>query len=342
VAVIAVKAQIGGELTKVLFREGEDIHKGQQLFEIDPRPYQQAIDQAQAAIEKDNALIAQAQANLARDRVQTANAKEQADRYGAMAKDGLVSQDQNATFQTAFNSQNEALRADEAAINSAKASLNVDKAALETAKLNLAYCSIFSPIDGRAGSLLVQAGNLVKANDTTALVNINQVQPVYVTFSVPEQLLSEVRRYSKDRPLAVTASVSAEKSLTGQLSFIDNLVDITTGTIKLKAVFPNADNTLWPGQFVNVVMTLRTLSRAVTIPSEAVQSSQKGQFVFVVKPDQTVENRVVILGQAVDNRIVVESGVSAGETVVTDGQMRLIPGTRVRIVEPVSTGKATS
>ena len=175
VAVIAVKAQIGGELTKVLFREGEDVRKGQQLFEIDPRPYQQAIDQAQAAIEKDNALIAQAQANLARDRVQTANAKEQAERYDALAKDGLISKDQNSTYQTTFNSQNEALRADEAAINSAKASLNVDKAALETAKLNLSYCSISSPIDGRAGSLLVQAGNLVKANDTTALVNINQL-----------------------------------------------------------------------------------------------------------------------------------------------------------------------
>jgi len=342
VAVIAVKAQIGGELTKVFFREGEDIRKGQQLFEIDPRPYQQAIDQAQAAAEKDNALIAQAEANLARDRVQTANAKEQAQRYDALAKDGLISKDQNSTYQTTFNSQNEALRADEAAIDSAKASLNVDKVALETARLNLVYCSIFSPIDGRAGSLLVQAGNLVKANDTGALVNINQLQPVYVTFSVPEQLLSEVRSYSKDRPLAVMAILSPDKSLTGQLDFIDNLVDATTGTIKLKAVFPNADRVLWPGQFVNVVMTLRTLSGAVTIPSEAVQSGQKGQFVFVVKPDQTVETRLVTLGQSLDNRIVVESGVSAGETVVTDGQLRLIPGGRVRVVEPVSTGKATS
>jgi len=342
VAVIAVKAQVGGELNKVLFREGEDVRKGQLLFEIDPRPYQQAIAQAQAAIEKDNALIAQAQANLARDTVQAANAKEQAQRYEALAKDGLISKDQNSTYQTTYNSQNEALRADEAAINSAKASLNVDKAALETAKLNLAYCSIYSPIDGRAGSLLVQAGNLVKANDTTALVNINQAEPVYVTFSVPEQILGEVRNYSRNRPLPVSASISGGKSLIGELSFIDNLVDTTTGTIKLKAVFPNTDRALWPGQFVNVVMTLRTLSKAVTIPSEAVQSGQKGQFVFVVKPDQTVENRVVKLGQAIDNRIVVESGVSAGESVVTDGQMRLIPGAKVRVVEPVSTGKATS
>jgi membrane fusion protein, multidrug efflux system len=336
VAIIAVKAQIGGELTKALFREGDDIRKGQQLFEIDPRPYRQAIDQAQAAIEKDNALIAQAEANLSRDRVQTANAKEQADRYEALAKDGLISKDQNSTYQTTFNSQNEALRADEAAINSAKASLNVDKAALETAKLNLSYCSISSPIDGRAGSLLVQAGNLVKANDTTALVNINQLEPVYVTFSVPEQLLADIRAYSKGTPLAVTAIVSPEHSSVGHMTFIDNLVDNTTGTIKLKAEFPNADRSLWPGQFVNVVMTLRTLHGVTVIPSEAIQSGQQGQFVFVLKPDQTVETRPVKPGQTVENQIVVESGIAPGETVITDGQMRLVPGARVKVVQPAA------
>jgi membrane fusion protein, multidrug efflux system len=337
VSVIAVKAQIGGELTKVLFREGDDVRTGQQLFQIDPRPYQQAIDQAQAAIAKDEALIAQAQANLARDTVQTANAKEQAERYAALAKDGLISKDQNSTYQTTFNSQNESLRADEAAINSAKASLNVDKAALETAKLNLAYCSIRSPIDGRAGSLLVQAGNLVKANDTGALVNINQVQPVYATFSVPEQLLSEIRGYSRNNSLAVTAVISPERSVTGRLTFIDNSVDNTTGTIKLKAEFPNADRSLWPGQFVNVTMTLRMLRGATVVPSEAVQSGQAGQFVFVVKPDHTVVNRPVKLGQPIDNQIVVESGIAPGDTVVTDGQLRLVPGAPVRVVQSVNT-----
>jgi membrane fusion protein, multidrug efflux system len=341
VAVIAVKAQIGGELTKVLFREGDDVRKGQQLFEIDPRPYRQAIDQAQAAIEKDNALIAQAEANLSRDRVQTANAKEQADRYDALAKQGLISKDQNSTYQTTFNSQNEALRADEAAISSAKASLNVDKAALETSKLNLSYCSISSPIDGRAGSLLVQAGNLVKANDTTALVNINQLEPVYVTFSVPEQLLNEIRTDSKGNSLAVTATVSPEHSSVGHMTFIDNLVDNTTGTIKLKAEFPNADRSLWPGQFVNVVMTLRTLHGVTVIPSEAIQSGQAGQFVFVLKPDQTVENRPVKPGQTVENQIVVESGIAPGETVITDGQMRLVPGARVRVVQPAASKGAS-
>jgi multidrug efflux system membrane fusion protein len=341
ISVIAVKAQIGGELTKVFFKEGDDVHKGEQLFEIDARPYQQAIDQAQAAVAKDNALIAQAEANLSRDRVQTANAKEQAQRYEALAKDGLISKDQNSTYQTTFNSQNETLRADEAAIESAKASLNVDRAALETAKLNLAYCSIASPIDGRAGSLLVQAGNLVKANDTNALVNINQVQPVYVTFSVPEQLLPEIRSYSREHPLEVTAVISPERSVVGKMNFIDNSVDNTTGTIKLKAEFTNADRILWPGQFVNVVMTLRTLRDAVVIPSEALQSGQQGQFVYVLKSDQTVEPRIVKPGQTIDNRLVIESGLAPGETVVTDGQMRLIPGAKVRVVQPVGAPPAT-
>jgi len=335
VAVIAVKAQIGGELIRVLFKEGDDVRKGQRLFEIDPRPYQQAIDQAEASIEKDNALIRQAEANLARDRVQTSNAKEQADRYAALAKEGLISADQNSTYQTTFNSQNEALRADEAAINSAKASLNVDRAALETAKLNLSYCSIDSPIDGRAGGLLVQAGNLVKANDTTALVNINQMQPIYVTFSVPEQLLGEIRSYSQERPLAVNAVLSAGHTSVGRLTFIDNQVDTSTGTIKLKAEFANTDRSLWPGQFVNVVVTLRTLHGVTIIPSEAVQSGQQGQFVFIVQPDGKVMNKVVKLGQEIDKRIVVESGVNPGDTVVTDGQMRLIPGAAVRVVPAV-------
>jgi membrane fusion protein, multidrug efflux system len=337
VAVIAVKAQIGGELTKVLFREGEDIRQGQELFEIDPRPSQSAINQAQAAIEKDNALIAQAEANLARDRVQAAQAKEQAQRYEALAKDGLISKDQNSTYQTTFNSQNESVRADEAAINSAKASLNVDKAALETAKLNLSYCSIRSPIDGRAGSLLVQAGNLVKVNDTT-LVNINQVQPVYVSFSVPEQLLGDIRSASKGRALSVTALVSPGHETTGQLTFIDNAVDNTTGTIKMKATFANGDRSLWPGQFVNVVMILRTLHGVTVIPSEAVQAGQQGQFVYVLKPDQTVESRVVKVGQPIEGKLVIESGISPDDTVVTDGQLRLVPGGRVRVVPSVGLG----
>jgi membrane fusion protein, multidrug efflux system len=337
VAVIAVKAQINGELERVLFKEGQDVKKDQELFEIDPRPYQQALDQATAALDKDTALVAQAEANMARDRAQAANAKIQAKRYAGLAEEGVVSKDQNDSYQTTAQVQDESVRADQAALTSAKASVVADRSAIETAKLNLSYCYIRSPIDGRAGSLLLQAGNLVKANDTNALVNINQLQPVYVTFSAPEQLLPEIRRYSSEHPLAVTASGVVDGSdrtvsATGQLSFIDNIVDSTTGTIKLKATFPNTDHTLWPGQFLNVVMTLRTLNHATVVPSEAIQAGQKGQFAFVVKPDQTVETRLVTVGQTIDSDIVVETGISPGETVVTDGQLRLFPGARIRVV----------
>jgi membrane fusion protein, multidrug efflux system len=334
VAVIAVKAQISGELNQVFFKEGQDIKKGDQLFEIDPRPYQQAVDQAQAALQKDIALVAQAEANLARDRAQAANAKQQAKRYDQLATEGVISKDQNDTYQTTSQVSDEAVRADQAAINSAQASVVADRSAIETAKLNLSYCYIRSPIDGRAGSLLLQAGNLVKANDTTALVNINQLQPVYVTFSAPEQLLPEIRRYNAEHTLAVrgTGVANGAVTATGQLTFIDNTVDSTTGTIKLKATFPNDDHALWPGQFITVVMTLRTLDHATVVPSEAIQSGQKGQFAFVVKQDQTVESRLVTVGQTVDNQIVVESGISPGETVVTDGQLRLFPGARIRVV----------
>jgi len=337
VAVIAVKSQINGELNKVFFKEGQEIKKGDELFEIDPRPYQQAVDQAQAALQKDIALVSQAEANLARDKAQAANAKLQAKRYAGLEAEGVISKDQNDSYQTTSQVQDEAVRADQAAITSAQASVVSDRTAIETAKLELSYCYIRSPIDGRAGSLLVQAGNLVKANDTTALVNINQLQPVYVTFSAPEQLLPEIRRYDAGHTLSVSATGLADGpnrgvTATGQLSFIDNTVDSTTGTIKLKATFPNPDHALWPGQFITVVMTLRTLDHATVVPSEAIQSGQKGQFAFVVKPDQTVETRLVTVGQTIDNQIVVESGITPGETVVTDGQLRLFPGAHVRVV----------
>jgi multidrug efflux system membrane fusion protein len=337
VAVIAVKAQISGELNKVFFREGQEVKKGEELFEIDPRPYQQALDQSQAALQKDLALVAQAEANLARDRAQSANAKQQARRYAQLTTEGVISKDQNDSYQTNAQVQDQAVRADEAALNSAKASVVADQSAIETAKLNLSYCYIHSSIDGRAGSLLVQAGNLVKANDTTALVNINQIEPVYVTFSAPEQFLPAIRRYNAEHGLSVSATGVADGSngpsaATGTLSFIDNIVDSTTGTIKLKATFPNSDHTLWPGQFITVVMTLRTLDNATVVPSEAIQSGQKGQFAFVVKADQTVETRLVTVGETVDNQIVVQTGIAPGETVVTDGQLRLFPGAHIRIV----------
>jgi multidrug efflux system membrane fusion protein len=344
ITTIAVKAQVGGELVKVFFKEGQDVKKGEELFEIDRRPYQQALDQAQANLAKDTALIAQAQANLAKDQEQARNAKVLADRYAALLKDGIASKEQSEGYQTALGTQQEAIKADRAALSSAQAAVEADRVAIETAKLNLSYCSLRSPIDGRAGSLMVQAGNLVKANDTTALVNINQLTPIYVTFSVPERQLSEIRRYNAGHPLNVEAKPGDNASgagTTGQLSFIDNTVDNTTGTIKLKATFANMDHALWPGQFVNVVLTLRTLPGVVVVPSETIQSGQQGLFAFVVKPDHTADLRVVTTGETIDNLTVVQKGIEAGETVVTDGQLRLFPGAPVRVApvaKPAATG----
>jgi multidrug efflux system membrane fusion protein len=337
ITTIAVKAQIGGELNKVFFKEGQDVKKGAELFEIDPRPYQQALDQAQAALNKDTALVAQSQANLAKDRAQTDSAKVLADRYAALLKEGIASKEQSQGFQTTLDTQQQSVRADEAGLVSARAAVESDRAAIETAKLNLSYCIIRSPIDGRAGSLLVQAGNLVKANDTNSLVNINQLSPIYVTFSVPQQELDRIRAYNAAHPLTVEARVNGDltpRMVSGQLSFIDNTVDATTGTIKLKAFFPNTDHALWPGQFINVVLTLKTLPNAIVVPSETIQSGQQGLFAFVVKANNTAEIRMVKTGETVDKMTVVESGIAPGETVVTDGQLRLFPGAPVRISAP--------
>jgi multidrug efflux system membrane fusion protein len=331
---VAVKAQVAGELTQVLFKEGQDVRKGQLLFQIDPRPYQQALDQAQAALAKDTALVAQAEANLARDQAQAENAQVQAKRYSDLSKEGVVSKEQNETYQTTLGTQQQGVKADTAALASAHASLNSDRAAIETARLNLSFCSIRSPVDGRTGSLLVQIGNLIKAQADTGLVTINQLAPIYVTFTVPEQQLALVRRFSAGHALAVQASVNGDpepRTVEGKLSFIDNTVDNTTGTIKLKATFANQDRVLWPGQFVHVTLTLNTLNDAVTVPSEAIQSGQQGQFAYVVKANKTAEMRIVKVGDTVLGDTVILNGITAGETVVTDGQLRLIPGAPVKI-----------
>jgi len=210
------------------------------------------------------------------------------------------------------------------------ASARADKAAIDKARIDLSYCSIQSPIDGRTGALLVHPGNLVKDNDA-ALVVLNQVHPIYVTFSVPEQHLADIKRYQAAVPLRVEAIIPNQEQnpAKGELTFIDNAVDSTTGTIKLKATFANPDNWLWPGQFVNVALTLTTQANAVVAPSQAVETGQAGQYVFVVKPDRTVEYRPVVVASAIGNETVIQKGLAAGETLVTDGQLRQVPGMKV-------------
>jgi multidrug efflux system membrane fusion protein len=331
---VQVKSQIAGELVGVHFVEGGQINKGDLLLEIDPRPYREALRQAQAALAKDNAQLRQAEANLGRDRAQAKNAEADARRYDELLKEGIAARNQYDQVRTTFDALREGVRADEAAIESARAAIESDRAALERAELDLSFCEIRSPVAGRAGNLLVQAGNLVKANGDNALVVINQIEPAFVSFGVPEHYLSEVRaRMQGGRNLAIeAASPSAPDKVTnGHLTVIDNMVDAATGTIKLKGLFQNRERTLWPGQFVNVVLKLET-SEETVIPSEAVQAGQQGQFVYVVKQDQTVEFRPVAVGSTAGGKAIIEKGVAPGETVVTDGQLLLYPGARIRAV----------
>jgi multidrug efflux system membrane fusion protein len=330
---VQIKSQVAGDLVGVRFTEGGLIQQGDLLFQIDPRPYQEALRQAEAAVSKDQALLLQAQATVGRDQAQLKTAEADAKRYAELLKQGITAQSQYDQIRATFEAQGESVHADQAAIESARASLESDRAAVDRAKLDLSYCEIHSPITGRAGNVLVHAGNYVKANGDTTLVVINQIEPIFVSFGVPEQHLGEIRTRSAGSKLAVEVSLKDDsaKKVEGKLAVIDNTVDATTGTIKLKAVFDNGDRLLWPGQFVDAVLRLDA-QEATVVPAEAVQAGQKGQFVYVVKKDQTVEPRLVAAGRTVDGKIVLEKGVAPGETVVTDGQLRLFPGARIQAV----------
>ena len=333
---VQIKSQVAGELLSVHFTEGRDVNKDDLLLEIDPRPYREALAQATAAIAKDRAQLAQAEANLARDTAQAKSAEADGYRYEELAKEGVASQMQASQSRAAADAAHESVHADQAAIESARASLESDGAAVERAKLDLGYCEIRSPVTGRTGNLLVHPGNLIKVNDVP-LVVINQIAPIFVSFGIPEEQLGEVRQRAGAN-LAVQASTDADPNRVarGVLKVIDNTVDTNTGTIRLKAVFDNTDHLLWPGQFVNVQLTLGTQSNATVVPSEAVQDGQRGQFVFVVKSDQTVESRPVTVARTIGRKAIIAKGVTPGETVVTDGQLRLFPGAKI---QPVAAGK---
>jgi membrane fusion protein, multidrug efflux system len=323
---------VSGELNSVHFKEGDYVKKGDLLFQIDPRPFDAAVSQAEANLARDTAQLAQAEANLGRDLAQEKYAKQQAARYADLSKEGVISKGQFDQFDSDAQARTEAVRADRAAIDSARASINASKAALERAKLDLNYCTIRSPIDGRTGNVMVKMGNIVGAGNIN-LVIINEVQPIYVSFTAPEADLPAIKKYMASGTLAVAAAPpdSTDSSERGTLTFVDNAVDLTTGTIKLKGTFTNSDLKLWPGQFVNVVLTLTVQQNAVVVPSLAVQNGPDGQFVFIVKPDKTTEVRPVSVGMIAEQESVIEKGLSAGETVVTEGQLRLVKGSKVQI-----------
>lgn len=301
---VEVRSLVAGAITQVKFREGQDVKKGDLLFVIDPRPYEAALRQAEA--------------NLAKDLAQAKNAEEEAKRYAYLVEKEYVAKQEYDQYRT----NAEALAA----------TVEADRAAVQNARVQLTYCYIHAPVTGRAGSILVQLGNVVKANDVP-LVTINQIHPIYVSFSVPEKNLPEIKKYMARAKLSVKAVIAGDEKdpEEGVLTFIDNTVDMTTGTVRLKGTFENETGRLWPGQFVNVILTLTTQPNAIVVPSRAVQTGQQGQFVFVVKPDQTVEVRPVEAGRSVNEETVIDRGLSAGEVVVTDGQLRLFPGAKVEV-----------
>lgn len=303
---VELKSQVTGVLTDVHFTEGQMVKKGDLLLTIDPRQEQAALKMAQA--------------NLQKDQAQLQNAEKEAARQTELFRKGFASQDDYDKSLTA--------------VETLQAAVSADKAAIENAMLQLDYCSIRSPVDGRTGSLYVHQGNLVKANDIS-VVSITQIEPIYVSFWVPELYLPAIQKYmaSNELDVKVKRPLADEEPIHGSLTLVDNTVDTDNRTIHLRATFANKDQSLWPGQYVGVVLTLNREPNSIVVPSQSIQTGQNNQFIYVVKPDQTVESRPVTVKRSLNNETVVE-GVQVGEVVVTDGQLRLVPGARVQIKNP--------
>jgi multidrug efflux system membrane fusion protein len=333
---VGIKSQVNGQIMEVRFKEGQDVKKGDLLFVIDPRPFEAALRQAEAALGQRQAEVQQAQANLERDQAQLDNAKVQERRYRDLVDRELIAREQYDQLRTNWAALEATAAADRAAVENAKASTRAAQANVDSARLQLAYTTIRAPIDGRTGNLLVQSGNLLKGNDDNPIVVINQIHPIYVSFAVPEQNLTDIKKFYRSAGgLKVIARLPRQQETlaTGDLSFVNNTVDMTTATIQLKATFANTDNVLWPGQFLDVSLVL-TSRTAIVVPSQAIQPGQKGPYVFVVKPDMTVESRPVVPGTRLGAETVIEQGVRGAERIVIDGQLRLIPGAKIEIRAP--------
>lgn len=359
---VTINSQVDGEISSIHFTEGQDVQKDDLLFTLDQRPFEATLRQAQANLTRDTAQLRQteatlaqaeaaerqAEANLTRDMAQLDNANAEVRRYKSLIDDGAVSREQYEQVRTAALAAQATVEADRAAIANAKAVIGAaqatvenaraviqaDQAVIENARIQLGYTTIRAPMTGRTGSLLVHVGSTVKARDVASpLVVINQLRPIYVSFSVPEQYLAEVRKYREAGSLATQALIPGQETrpVHGELTFINNTVDPATGTIQLKATFANADNRLWPGQFVDIALTLATVPNAVVVPTQAIQTGQQGPYVFIVQADHTVQSRSVVPGRTLDNETIVEKGVAAGDQIVTEGQIRLVPGAKVDI-----------
>jgi multidrug efflux system membrane fusion protein len=299
---VAVKARVGGELVTLGFDEGETVREGETLFVIDRRPYEAALREAEARLAADRARLAKAESDLTR--------------YADLVKKDFVTREQYDQITSVAEALRAAVRAEEAAV--------------DTARLNLSFCTIAAPVTGRTGNLLIRPGNLVKANDDRALVTINQTRPIYVAFSLPGQQLAEIQRRRRDGIRVIARPAAGAAAEEGELTFVDNQVDVATGTVLFKATFPNAAESLWPGQFVEVTVVLGQEPDRVVVPASAVLTGQAGLFVYVVNDDGTAEMRSVTASRSLEREVVIAEGLNGGETVVTDGQLRLVPGSRVQ------------
>jgi len=302
ISTISIRAQVAGDVQNIHFKEGDFVKKGQILLTIDPRPYEAALAQAKAA--------------LARDKATGKYNRAQAQRYKTLFDQGVIPAEQVDSYTSAADASD--------------AVVNADEAAVKTAELNLEYCTIVSPIDGRTGTVLVKAGNLVKVADVPIVV-INQVNPIYVNFTVPQQFWPEVKENIERRALHVTVTIpqNSGKPVEGTLTFVDNIVDSTTGTIHLRGTFENSQNRLWPGLYVGVVLTLSQQPNATVVPAHSIITTQQGSYVYVVKANNTVEQRTVLPNRTIDNDTVVDKGLQPGEVIVTDGQVNLVPGAKI-------------
>jgi multidrug efflux system membrane fusion protein len=345
IASVDVKSRVTAPVLRVHFVEGQDVRKDDILFELDPETYRRQIAEIEANVAKDSANEKQAEANIGKDEAMLKNAQAIAGRASQLAKEGIFSREQTEQLVSNADAANAALQADRAALESAKAAAQADRARLEQTRLLLSYTQIRAPLAGRAGAIAVKQGNLAKENDTT-LVTILQTSPIYVSFSVPEDLLPEVRRHQASDRLAVTAMAADNSESGGVLSFIDNTVDAATGTIRLKASFENAGRALWPGQFVKVRARLGVERKRLLVPSRTVQTGPEGKYVWVVSPsDSSVSMRNIEVlrnytpqGQA--EQAVTGAGLAQGEQVVSEGQLHLAPGAHVRMLAP-NAGPAT-
>ncbi|HET6671279.1 MAG TPA: efflux RND transporter periplasmic adaptor subunit [Pyrinomonadaceae bacterium] len=354
--VVSIQPQVSGRITKIHFTDGANVRKGELLFTIDTRPFEASLRQAQANLSKDGALKKQAEANLAKEIAQANWGLAQVERYRTLVQQGVVPREQYEELRANYESLRANVEAARAAVRSADEEIKVDAAAVENAKVNLSYCYIRSPIDGRAGQRLVDLGNVVNpggssnnggdgsSTNSNALLVIERLDPIYADFTISQSSLTAVQQQMRAGSLKVEVHLPdmVDEMVAGQLTFVDNAVQTTTGQVTLRATVPNSNHRFWPGRFVNIRLVLNTIHSAVLVPASAPQMSAKGSFVYVVKQDSTAEQRPVSLGQRQGDLIVVESGVAAGEQVVTNGQLGVTPGGKVLIEQPREAGAAAA